>query len=64
MKIRRAGHAEVFDRDRKSRRKLLRLFPGSSGLCIDGKTKDQAAMNIREAIALHIQGLKEDGIPI
>ncbi len=29
-----------------------------------GKTKDQAAKNIHEAIELHIQGLKEDHLPI
>jgi len=38
--------------------------PDLPGCVATGKTKDQAAMNIHEAIALHIQGLKEDGMPI
>lgn len=38
--------------------------PDLPGCVATGKTKDQAVMNIHEVIALHIQGLKEDGIAI
>ncbi len=34
--------------------------PDLPGCIATGKTKDQAAKNIHEAIELHIQGLKED----
>ena len=34
--------------------------PDLPGCIATGKTKDQAAKNMHEAIALHIQGLKED----
>jgi predicted RNase H-like HicB family nuclease len=38
--------------------------PDLPGCVATGKTKDQAAKNIHEAIELHIQGLKEDHLPI
>jgi len=38
--------------------------PDLPGCVATGKTKDQAARNIHEAIELHILGLKEDHLPI
>jgi len=38
--------------------------PDLPGCVATGKTKDQAAQSIHEAIELHIQGLKEDHLPI
>jgi predicted RNase H-like HicB family nuclease len=38
--------------------------PDLPGCIATGKTKDQAAKNIHEAIELHVQGLKEDRLPI
>jgi predicted RNase H-like HicB family nuclease len=38
--------------------------PDLPGCIATGKTKDQAAKNIHDAIELHIQGLKEDRLPI
>ena len=38
--------------------------PDLPGCVATGKTKDQAAKNIHEVIELHIQGLKEDHLPI
>lgn len=38
--------------------------PDLLGCIATGKTKAQAAENIHEAIELHIQGLKEDHLPI
>ena len=38
--------------------------PDLPGCIATGRTKDQAAKNIHEAIELHIQGLKEDRLPI
>jgi predicted RNase H-like HicB family nuclease len=38
--------------------------PDLPGCIATGKTKDQAAKNIHEAIELYIHGLKEDHLPI
>ena len=38
--------------------------PDLPGCIATGKTKDQAAKNMHEAIELHIKGLKEDKEPI
>ena len=38
--------------------------PDLPGCIATGKTKEQAAKNMHEAIKLHIQGLKEDQQPI
>jgi predicted RNase H-like HicB family nuclease len=38
--------------------------PDLPGCIAAGKTKEQAAANMHEAIELHIQGLKEDHLPI
>ncbi len=38
--------------------------PDVPGCGATGKTRDQAAKNLHEAIQFHIQGLKEDHLPI
>lgn len=38
--------------------------PDLPGCIATGKTREEAERNIREAIAFHIQGLREDGMDI
>lgn len=38
--------------------------PDLSGCVATGATKEEALQNMRGAIALHIDGLREDGLPI
>lgn len=38
--------------------------PDLPGCVATGKTKDQAARNMHRAIKIHLEGLKEDGLPI
>ncbi|MDQ6799357.1 MAG: type II toxin-antitoxin system HicB family antitoxin [Acidobacteriota bacterium] len=38
--------------------------PDLPGCVATGKTRDQAQKKMAEAIQLHIEGLKEDGLPI
>ena len=38
--------------------------PDLAGCIATGGTRKEAEENIREAINLHIEGLKEDGLPI
>ncbi|MBN2518412.1 MAG: type II toxin-antitoxin system HicB family antitoxin [Candidatus Altiarchaeota archaeon] len=39
--------------------------PGLPGICVSqGKTEEEVLSNIREALELHLEGLKEEGIPI
>jgi hypothetical protein len=38
--------------------------PGLRGYISQGKTKEEALENIREAIDLYIESLREDGLPI
>lgn len=38
--------------------------PDLPGCAATGKTKDQAARNMHQAIELHLEGLREDGLPI
>jgi predicted RNase H-like HicB family nuclease len=38
--------------------------PDLPGCVATGKTKDQAARNMHQAIKIHLEGLKEDGLPI
>jgi predicted RNase H-like HicB family nuclease len=48
----------------KANRNYSAYSPDLPGCIATGKTKNQAAKNIHEAIELHIQGLKEDHLPI
>jgi len=38
--------------------------PDLSGCVATGDTREDAEKNMREAIQLHIEGLREDGLPI
>ena len=38
--------------------------PDLPGCVSTGRTLDEVAANIREAIEFHIEGLREDGLPI
>jgi predicted RNase H-like HicB family nuclease len=38
--------------------------PDLPGCVATGKTKDQAARNMHQAIEMHLEGLREDGLPI
>ena len=38
--------------------------PDVPGCVATGKTRDETARNIVEALSLHIDGLSEDGLPI
>ncbi len=38
--------------------------PDLPGCVATGKTREETAQNMREAIAFHLEGLREDGIPI
>ena len=39
-------------------------FPDLSGCIATGKTLDEVKQRMREALELHLRGLREDGIPI
>lgn len=43
---------------------LSAYVPDLPGCVTTGKTLDEIERNIREAIAFHIEGLREDGAPI
>ena len=38
--------------------------PALPGCISVGKTEDEAIRNITEAIELHVEGLREDGLPV
>ncbi|WP_421908616.1 type II toxin-antitoxin system HicB family antitoxin [Methanolacinia petrolearia] len=38
--------------------------PDLPGCVATGKTREEAEKNMHEAIAFHVDGLKEDGLPI
>ena len=38
--------------------------PDLPGCIATGKTKDQAARRMHQAIEIHLEGLREDGLPI
>ena len=38
--------------------------PDIPGCIATGKTRNEAEKNIKEAISFHIEGLKEDGLPL
>ncbi len=39
-------------------------LPDIPGCIATGKTKEEARQNILEVLALHLEGLKEDGLPV
>ena len=46
----------------KTRNNYSAYLPDLPGCIATGKTRSEVEKNIREAIALHIKGMKEDGI--
>ena len=48
----------------KAERNHSAFVPDLPGCVATGKTKAQVAQNVREAIAFHIEGLREDGLPV
>lgn len=38
--------------------------PDLPGCVATGKTRDQAARNMHQAIKMHLDGLREDGLPV
>jgi predicted RNase H-like HicB family nuclease len=58
-------HARLLSHLRtRQRRWLGRLRPDLPGLGVAAETREEVAVLIREGIALHIAGLREDGLPI
>lgn len=43
---------------------MIAEVPSLSGCISQGKTRDEALTNIREAIALHVEVLRERGEPV
>lgn len=43
---------------------LSAYSPDLPGCVTTGKTRDEVEVNMREAIRMHLDGLKEDGLPI
>ncbi len=39
-------------------------FPDLPGCVATGTTKEETLTNMREAVAFHLEGLQEDGLPI
>ncbi len=48
----------------KAARNYSAYSPDLPGCIATGRTKDQAARNMHKAIEIHLEGLREDGIPI
>jgi predicted RNase H-like HicB family nuclease len=48
----------------KGENNLSAYVPDSPGCITTGRTTEEIERNIREAIALHLEGLLEDGEPI
>lgn len=48
----------------KARNNYSAYVPDLPGCVATGKTRTEVARQIREAIVFHLEGLREDGIPI
>ena len=48
----------------KARNNYSAYVPDLPGCVATGKTRTEVARQIREAIAFHLEGLREDGTPI
>ena len=48
----------------KGEHNLSAWVPDLDGCVTTGATEEEIAANIREAIELHLRGMREDGIPI
>ena len=48
----------------KARDNYSAYSPDIPGCIATGKTRKETGKNIKEAISFHLQGLKEDGLPL
>ena len=48
----------------KAERNYSAYVPDLPGCVATGKTKVEVTRNVREAVAFHIEGLLEDGLPV
>ena len=48
----------------KAERNYSAYVPDLPGCVAAGKTKVEVTRNVREAIAFHIEALREDGLPV
>ena len=48
----------------KANRNYSAFSPDLPGCIATGKTRSEVEKNIKEAIAFHVEGLKEDNLPI
>lgn len=48
----------------KAERNYSAYVPDFPGCVATGTTVEETQRNIREAIAMHIEGLREDGLPV
>ena len=48
----------------QAERNFIAYVPDLPGCVSTGRTLAEAERNVREAIAFHIDGLKEDGLPV
>lgn len=48
----------------KAKRNFAAYAPDLPGCVATGDTREEAKANMREAIRLHLEGLREDGLPI
>ena len=48
----------------KSERNYSAYFPDLPGCVATGKTLDEVKQRMREALELHLRGMREDGLPI
>ncbi|TMG60362.1 MAG: type II toxin-antitoxin system HicB family antitoxin [Chloroflexi bacterium] len=48
----------------KANRNFAAYLPDVPGCVATGKTRDQVLDRIQEAFAMHVAGMKEDGLPL
>jgi predicted RNase H-like HicB family nuclease len=48
----------------KAEKNYSAYSPDLPGCVATGQTRDEAALNMHEAIDMHVRGLREDGIPV
>jgi predicted RNase H-like HicB family nuclease len=48
----------------KGKRTYSAYLPDLPGCIVTGKTIDEVKQQMREAVELHLRGLREDGLPI
>jgi len=48
----------------KTNRNYSAFLPDIPGCVATGATKDEVLKNLKMALALHVEGLREDGLPI